>query len=419
MIAKAPVSDGYFERIVLAARRLRHACAATQACIERAGRFFRLWLIALPLAGCAGSQTVAERFAVMPPVDDVVAPTSWYRPAVVVRGVRSASAANADLPAALPPAPKWSAAMQGAIRYDSLSVVVRQRGRIVAEWHDAAGGPARRYESQSMHRGLLALVVGAALADGSLASPATPIAAYLPEWRNDPRGRITIEDLLYGRSGFVDPAFEQKVDNAGLGLFIGTDLEAQLLAFQPVANAQPGRGGAIESQLLGLILERATRKSYASYLSAQIWRPIGAGDALVRLDRPGGSTRTLCCLQTTARDWARVGQLVLDGGRAGDRQLIAADWIARLAVPGPAIPNMSMYWFVKPTPLAPREFGRDRMPATPTPFARPDVHFAGGRGGLRVYVIPSLDAVVVRLGKLRNDLDDGQFLNPFLEALAQ
>ncbi len=419
MIAKAPVSDGYFERIVAVTRRLRHACAATQAGIERAGRIFPLLCIALPLAGCTGPQTVAERFAVMPPIDDVVASTSWYRPAVVVRGVRSASATNADLPAALPPAPKWSAAMEGAIRYESLSVVVRQHGRIVAEWHDAAGGPARRYDSQSMHRGLLALVVGAALADGSLASPTTPVAAYLPEWRNDPRGRITIEDLLYGRSGFVDPAFEQKVDNAGLGLFIGTDLQAQLLAFQPVANAQPGRGGAIESQLLGLILERATRKSYASYLSAKIWRPIGAGDALVRLDRPGGSTRTLCCLQATARDWARVGQLVLDGGRAGGRQLIAADWIARLAVPGPAIPNMSMYWFVKPTPLAPREFGRDKMPAVPTPFARPGVFYAGGRGGLRVYVIPSLDAVVVRLGKLRYDLDDGQFLNPFLEALAQ
>ena len=419
MITKAPASDGYFERIVVVTRRLRHACAVTQACIGRAGRFFPLLCLAFPLAGCTGSQTVAERFAVMPPIDDVVASTSWYRPAEFVRGVRSASGTNADLPAVSPPAPKWSAAMQGAIRYDSLSVVVRQHGRIVAEWHDAAGGPARRYDSQSMHRGLLALVVGAALADGSLASPTTPIAAYLPEWRNDPRGRIPIEDLLYGRSGFVDPAFEQKVDNAGLRLFIGTDLEAQLLAFQPVANAQPGRGGAIESQLLGLILERTTRKSYASYLSEKIWRPIGAGDALVRLDRPGGTTRTLCCLQASARDWARVGQLVLDRGRAGDRQLLGADWIARLAVPGPAIPNMSMYWFVKPTPLAPREFGRDKLPTTPTPFARPDVFYAGGRGGIRVYVIPSLEAVVVRLGKLRYDFDDGQFLNPFLEALAQ
>lgn len=355
----------------------------------------------------------------MPPVDDVVTATSWYRPTVLVRGAASPGHASADPPAAARQAPKWAAAMAGAASYESLSVVVRQHARIVAEWHDPAGGPARRYDSQSMHRGLLVLVVGAALADGALASVGATIDRYIPEWRNDPRGRITLEDLLYGRSGFVDPAYEQKVDNAGLRLFIGTDLETQLLATQPVAGAQPGRGSAIESQLLGLILERATRRPYADYLSARIWRPIGAGDALVRLDRPGGTTRTLCCLQATARDWARVGQLVLDRGRAGGRQLIAADWIARLAVPGPAIPNMSMYWFVKPTPLAPREFGRDRMLAVPTPFARPDVFYAGGRGGIRVYVIPSLDAVVVRLGKLRYDFDDGRFLNPFIEALAQ
>jgi CubicO group peptidase (beta-lactamase class C family) len=377
-----------------------------------------LLLAAQLLAGCAGSQTVADRFAVMPPIDDVVTSTSWYRPAVIVKGAGSARRASFKAPAAVPAEPKWSAAMAGAVRYESLSVVVRQHGRIVAEWHDAAGGPARRYDSQSMHRGLLALVVGAALTDGTLPSVGTAIERYIPEWRNDPRGLITIEDLLYGRSGFVDPAFEPTVDNAGLRLFIGTDLQAQLLALQTVANAQPGRGGGIESQLLGLILERATHKSYANYLSAKIWAPIGAGDALLRLDRPGGSTRTLCCLQATARDWARVGQLVLDRGRAGDQQLVAVDWIAKLALPGPLIPNMSMYWFVKPTPLAPREFGREKLPATPTPFARPGVFYAGGRGGLRVYVIPSLDAVVVRLGKLRYDFDDGVFLNPFLEALA-
>jgi CubicO group peptidase (beta-lactamase class C family) len=373
----------------------------------------------LLVTGCTQAQSVGERFANMPPVDDVVTATSWYRPTVLVRGAASLGHASADPPAALPQAPQWAAAMAGAAGYESLSVVVRQHGNIVAEWHDPAGGPTRRYDSQSMHRGLLVLVVGAALADGALPSLGVTIDRYIPEWRNDPRGRITIEDLLYGRSGFVDPAYEQKVDNAGLRLFIGTDLEAQLLAVQPVAGAQPGRGSAIESQLLGLILERATRRPYADYLSARIWRPIGAADALVRLDRPGGTTRTLCCLQASARDWARVGQLVLDRGRAGGRQLIAADWVARLAAPGAALPNMSMFWFVKPTPLAPREFGREKMPATPTPFARADVFYAGGRGGLRVYVIPSLDAVVVRLGKLRYDFDDGRFLNPFLEALAK
>ena len=418
MISKAPGSDGYFAPIVVVTRRVRRTCAASRRCIARQSHFVPILYVALLVAGCTHAQSVGERFAAMPPVDDVVTSTAWYRPTVVVRGARQANRSDRMAPQNLPRERKWLAAIDGAVRYESLSVVVRQHGRLLAEWHDAAGGPARRYDSQSMHRGLLALVVGAALADGSLASPATPIAAYIPELRNDPRGRITIEDLLYGRSGFVDPAFELKPDNPALALFIGEDIRSSVLAMQPSSNAIPGRGGVIETQLLGLILERATRRPYARYLSEKIWQGIGAGDAYVRLDHPGGSTRTMCCLQASARDWALLGQLVLDHGRARGRQLLPAAWLARLQTPNPLQPNTSMYWFVKPTPLAPREFGRDKMPATPTPFARPDVYYAGGRGGLRVYVIPSLDAVVVRLGKLRYDFDDGQFLNPFLEALA-
>ena len=381
-------------------------------------RVFPLVMALQLLVGCASTQTMQQRFAAMPPIDDVVSPTNWYRPQARVRG-----AARSPNPEVMPAAPStrallWAKALEGAIRYDSLSIVVQQHGRVVAEWYDAASGPQRRYDGQSMHRGLLALVVGAALADGSLPSLTAPVGDYLTEWRNDPRGRLSIEDLLYGRSHFIDPPFELKVDNAGFAMFIGNDVKSQLLALEQVANAAPGRGAAVEAQLLGLILEKATGKPYARYLSEKIWRPIGAGDAYVRMDRPGGSTRTMCCLQASARDWARVGQLVLDRGQVNGGPLLSAAWIDRLRTPNPLMPNISVYWFVKPTPLAPRAFGSEKMPAVPTPFARPDVFYAGGRGGMRTYVIPSLDAVVVRLGKLRYDFDDGVFLNPFLEALA-
>jgi CubicO group peptidase (beta-lactamase class C family) len=375
-------------------------------------RTIALMVLAATLAGCAARQTTAQRFAAMPPVDDVATSTDWYQPTVVVRG----SATTVD--PAQPLTPRWFQVADVARLTGSLQVVVLQRGQRVAEWYAPESSPERRYDSQSMHRGLLALVAGAALADGSLESMDVPIGRYLHEWRNDPRGRITVADLMYGRSGFVDPPFELHADNPGLRLFIGEDLLAQLLEVQPVADARPGRGGAIESQLLGIVIERATRQSYARYLSRVLWQPIGASDALVRLDRPGGHTRTLCCLQASARDWARVGQLVLDNGRAGGRQVLPKDWIQRLRTPSPTQPGVSMYWFLKPTPLAPRAFGGELAPATPTPFLRPDVFYAGGRGGLRVYVIPSLQAVVVRLGKLRYDFDDGAFLNPFLEALA-
>ena len=136
MITKAPASDGYFERIGVVTRRLRHACAAAPACIARAGRMVALVHLTLLLAGCTNVQSVGERFAAMPPVDDVVTSTAWYRPTVVVRGARQANRSDRATPQQLSLEPKWSAAIDGAIRYESLSIVVRQHDRLVAEWHE-------------------------------------------------------------------------------------------------------------------------------------------------------------------------------------------------------------------------------------------------------------------------------------------
>jgi CubicO group peptidase (beta-lactamase class C family) len=366
------------------------------------------------LSGCAASQTLNERFAAMPNVDAVTADPSWYRPLQRVRGARPTAAEllAGDVTGDL----RWQAARAVADRYESGSIVVRQHGKVVAQWHDEPGGAAQRFDSQSMHRGLMALLVGAALADGTLRSLDMPLAELLREWRDDPRGAITLRDLFYGRSGLSDPPFELRADNAGMQLFIGTEL-ANLVLAQPRGTG-PGRGGALESQLLGIALERASGRPYAEYLSQRLWQPIGAADAIVRLDRPNGNTRTLCCLQASALSWARVGQLVLDEGRVGERQVLPASWIATLKTPNPDAPNTSMFWFLEPTALTPRAFGTEQAPRKATPFARPGVLYAGGRGGLRVYVIPSLDAVVVRLGKLRYDFDDGEFLNAFIAALA-
>jgi len=91
--------------------------------------------------------------------------------------------------------------------------------------------------------------------------------------------------------------------------------------------------------------------------------------------------------------------------------------IARLLAPAPLNPAVGAFWFLQPTPLAPRSADPSRVLAQPTPFAARGVVYAGARGGQRVYAIPSRRAVVVRFGAMRYDFDDGEFLNPFLEAL--
>lgn len=381
--------------------------------------------------------TLADaRFAVMPSQDDVVA-REWYQPQVTI-GLRNPR----PWPRAIAPdAPtRFAAGRAVAAGYGTLALLVIQDGRIVLEEYAPGIAATTRFESNSMHRGLLALAVAAAVDAGRLPSYDATLGSLAPDWfgPQDARASIRVLDLLLGQGGLVDPVFANEAQSPGMQLFIGSDLRRIVLAAP--TQAPPGTkytGGIVEAQLLGLVLERQLgRVGYADWLERTIWKPLGAGRATLRLDREGGATRTFCCLQATAADWARVGQLVLDRGlgpprsrrvaandrsaravEADRRRVLSERAIDRVLSPSPLNPAVGMYWFLKPTPLVPRSAGAAAVPQRVTPFTASDAVYAGARGGQRVYVIPSRRAVVVRFGAMRYDFDDGAFLNPFVTAL--
>ena len=79
--------------------------------------------------------------------------------------------------------------------------------------------------------------------------------------------------------------------------------------------------------LVGVLVEKATGKTLADYLSQRIWRPYGMeSDAFWEVDVGGGNIGG-CCVSATLRDYGRVGQFLLDGGRAGGKQVLPTWWI--------------------------------------------------------------------------------------------
>jgi hypothetical protein len=83
--------------------------------------------------------------------------------------------------------------------------------------------------------------------------------------------------------------------------------DAPWLYLKPLFLAELGD----KTQLLALVLEKATRERYAEFVSETIWRPIGAGDAWFWLDHPGGTAHADCCLISRQGDWIRIGELLL------------------------------------------------------------------------------------------------------------
>ena len=224
--------------------------------------------------------------------------------------------------------------------HDSQALIVSRHDHIVFEryWHGS--GFDTLCDAQSFTPLLAALATGVAISHRRIGWPDEPIGALIAEWRDDPRGAITVRNLLESSSG---------------------------------------------AQRLALILERATRERYASYLSEALWRRIGAGDAWLEVDRPGGTARADCCLLARQGDWIRIGQLLLrDGNYRGD-EVIRPGWVAVLRTPNRADPRFGAYL----------RLGGPVMPGGGGYAAR-DLYAVSGEGGNRLWLVPSLEIAILR-----------------------
>ena len=297
-------------------------------------------------------------------------------------------------------------------------------------WHDGAiqlerywnGHDASlRPETASMHKSVMALVVGLAIEEGHIGSIDDPVETYLPEWQGEPRGQVTVGDLLTMSSGFVPYPFDTSPFSDSRRLIWGMRLERMMLDLE-LSTPPDNRFhyANVNSQLLGLVLERATGKRYADFLSEQLWQPLGADDAHVWLDRNGGLARTYSALLARPRDWLRLGLLFKNEGAVEGQQVVPANWISEMTAPSRHEPNYGYQIWLSNEDTRKRYYNQDDTGVgfvISEPFLSDDVIYFDGIGGQRVFVSAQDDFVVVRTGPPRTDWDDAKLPNSVARAL--
>jgi CubicO group peptidase (beta-lactamase class C family) len=273
-------------------------------------------------------------------------------------------------------------ALEAAARYAgehrSLALIVSRHDHIVFERYWQGTGFDTPADAQSFTSLLAALAAGAAFSHRLIAWPDEPVGAFISEWSHDARGEITVRNLMQMSSGLARAA-----DGA-----TPHDITAALLR-TPLA-ATPGvkrLDQASDPQLLALVIERANRQRYASYLSQALWRRIGAADAWLQLDHPGGTAHADCCMLAHQGDWIRVGQLLLrDGNYRGD-EVMRPGWITLMRAPALSDPRYGAYvrvgWTTGP--------GQEALAAR-------DVFAVEGQGGNRLWLVPSLQIAILCTG---------------------
>jgi CubicO group peptidase (beta-lactamase class C family) len=174
-------------------------------------------------------------------------------------------------------------------------------------------------------------------------------------------------------------------------------------------------------QLVGLVTERATGTSLQRLMSERMWKKIGASDAAFQLDRPGGVARVMCCMRATARDWARIGVLVLNDGRWGKEQVLPAGWVKTMATPSARNPNYGLgLWLGSPYVQRRTYFEGQPGPIYQSePFEAPDVRMMEGGGFRTIWVVPSRELMILRLGEQVPDWDHAYLVNTIVRGIGK
>jgi CubicO group peptidase (beta-lactamase class C family) len=287
------------------------------------------------------------------------------------------------------------------------ALLVWRGGELLYERYGPGAGEDTRFETFSMHKSVLGLVFGAALRDGVIRSLDDRVGDYLVEWSHDPRGDITLRQLLTMQSGLS---------------LAGIDATAAI-ALSRTQDVPPGTRfeySNVNPEVAGVALDRALKKAgrgdYAAYLSDVLLKPIGAGDAHLWLDHEGGEPRFFAFLQMRARDWLRVGMLIDRQGVFDGRQVLPAAWIKTQTSPSSLNPNYGILTWIGSPWSRYRAYGpRSKVKMSHAePYLASDLVYFDGFGGERVYIVPSLDLVIVRIGEPSFSFDDSVIPNAII-----
>jgi len=272
----------------------------------------------------------------------------------------------------------------GAIAY-----IVLQEGGLVAEFYFGRGAQFRTEPAYGVAASVTALLLGSAIGEGRIAGLDDRAARYLPALTTDARDRITLRHLAVNGSGLA----WQEVRDLPRVLNGGVNLTRYMEAFR--LDAEPGsrwRASSGDDFLLGMAIERVLGKSLASYASSRLWLPMGltaAGRAPAwAMDAEGRTTLAACCLHMRPRDFARLGQLVLQLGRWNGKQLVPQRFVEEATsaqVRFEAPPGATLF----------DGYGLGFWHFTYAGF--PGAAMLGDQGQV-VFIVPALSLVIVRLG---------------------
>jgi len=221
---------------------------------------------------------------------------------------------------------------------DTTGLMVIKDDKIVFERYFRGTDAHTRTIAWSVSKSFVSALVGIAISEGKIHSLNDPVTRYVPELAGSAYDGVRIKDVLQMSSGarwnedYSDP--HSDVMRFGHAVALGQSLDT-FAATLPREHA-PGtylRYNSMDTQVLGMVLRRATRMTLSAYLSTRLWQPLGMQDDAYYLGDRSGVEFAAGGLNATLRDYARLGLLYAHGGNWNGVQILAPEWVKASITP--------------------------------------------------------------------------------------
>lgn len=252
--------------------------------------------------------------------------------------------------------------------------------------------------SFSAAKSVIGILVGIALKEGFITDLSDPVAKYLPHFKSDSLSSITIYHLLSMSSGlyWIESGANPFSHNAKA--YYGKNLEEMMNELEyektPGVTFEYKSGN---SQVLAMLLTKATGMSVSQFANDYLWNNIGASsDAFWSLDRKGGMEKAYCCLYATGQDFAKIGMLMEHYGYANGKQILDTEYVMASTMPTDLMkingePNSvyGLHWWILRN------------------YNNMSGYYARGILGQYIIVIPNRKLIIVRTGQQRMGKSNG------------
>jgi len=335
------------------------------------------------------------------------------------------------LPVAAPPtlpADVLEKAKAYALANNSKTMLIWRNGKLEESVYGPGSDAATLINAKSMAKPMGAIAIGRAIKLGSIKSLDQPAADFIAEWRGTPKAAVTIRQLLSMTSGLAEQGAVSDPASYMTRAYLSPRHDEAVINDYPL-SAPPGtryQYANASAELIAVIIERATKRRYAAFVSQEILKPLGAAGGEVWVDRPGGLAHSGCCMLLPGETWLRLGLLLLHDGVWEGHRLLPEGYVDAMKTPTAQNPRYGLGIWVQGEYVPRRGFGRPGQMLGAVlhsePYLAKDLFLFDGNTNQVLYMIPSQNLAILRMGDAppkSPEWDNSYLPNLVLRAITQ